>query len=230
MNTNTDSQHIKTFQLLKLVIIVSFILLVATIVVISDEVSPIEKSNTAAEASTINNVVVEKSSCEIAKTTSTAIKTSKNIETAVPIEDSETTTRIIQTTTEYEPVLTTTATKAREEIQTSNVAEDELEILAKLLYCEAGSMGWEGQVYVCSAILNLSDRSGRSIWNMAHDINTFAVAPWVDTRTATSTQYEVINYVLNGGRIKEICYFREDYYHSFGTPVCQIENICFSKP
>ena len=230
MNTNTDSQHIKTFQLLKLVIIVSFILLVATIVVISDEVTPIEKSNAAVEATTINNVVVEKSSCEIAKTTTTAIKTSKNIETAVPIEDSETTTRIIQTTTEYEPVLKTTATKAREEIQTSNVAEDELEILAKLLYCEAGSMGWEGQVYVCSAILNLSDRSGRSIWNMAHDINTFAVAPWVDTRTATSTQYEVINYVLNGGRIKEICYFREDYYHSFGTPVCKIENICFSKP
>lgn len=108
-------------------------------------------------------------------------------------------------------------------------ADSEQDILAKLLYCEAGSMGWQGQVYVCSAILNLRDYSGRSIWNMAHDYNTFAVAGYVDSAVSTSTQYEVISYVLNGGRIPDIKYFRTDYYHSFGTPVCNVENVYFSK-
>lgn len=107
--------------------------------------------------------------------------------------------------------------------------DPEEEILAKLLYCEAGSMGWQGQVYVCSAILNLRDYSGRSIWNMAHDVNTFAVAGYVDYAMPLSTQYEVISYVLNGGRVPEIKYFRTDYYHSFGTPVCNVENVYFSK-
>ena len=107
--------------------------------------------------------------------------------------------------------------------------DSEQDILAKLLYCEAGSMGWQGQVYVCSAILNLRDYSGRSIWNMAHDYNTFAVAGYVDSASPTSTQYEVISYVLNGGRIPDIKYFRTNYYHSFGTPVCNVENVYFSK-
>lgn len=108
-------------------------------------------------------------------------------------------------------------------------SDPEEAILAKLLYCEAGSMSWKGQVYVCSAILNLRDYSGRSIWNMAHDYNTFSVAGYVDSATPTSTQYEVIEYVLNGGRIPDIKYFRTNYYHSFGTPVCNIENVYFSK-
>ena len=107
---------------------------------------------------------------------------------------------------------------------------EETEILAKLLYREAGSMGYEGQRYVCSAILNLSDYTGRSIWDLAHDINTMSVAPIVDSAVPNETQYQVIEDVLNGARVEEICYFRTSYYHSFGTPVCNIENVYFSKP
>lgn len=110
------------------------------------------------------------------------------------------------------------------------VVFEETEILAKLLYREAGSMGYEGQHYVCSAILNLSDYTGRSVWDLAHDINIMAVAPIVDSAIPNETQYQVIEDVLNGARIEEICYFRTSYYHSFGTPVCNIENVYFSKP
>ena len=111
------------------------------------------------------------------------------------------------------------------------LGEEEYYILAKLLYAEAGGMGWEGQVYTCSAILNLKDYSGRTIWNMAHDVNTMAVALYVDYECPMDTQYDVIEYVVcGGGKIEEICYFRTYYYHSFGTPVCSIENVYFSKP
>ena len=102
--------------------------------------------------------------------------------------------------------------------------------LAKLLYCEAGGMGWQGQVYVCSAILNLCDYSNYTIWYSGHIERIFEVAPYVDYAQPLQTQYDVIDYVINqGGRISEIKYFRTDYYHNFGTPVCRIENVYFSK-
>lgn len=123
-----------------------------------------------------------------------------------------------------------TELKVVEEQEAEPVVFEETEILAKLLYREAGSMGYEGQRYVCSAILNLSDYTGRSIWELAHDINTMSVAPIVDSAVPNETQYQVIEDVLNGARVEEICYFRTSYYHSFGTPVCNIENVYFSKP
>lgn len=123
-----------------------------------------------------------------------------------------------------------TELKVVEEEEAEPVVFEETEILAKLLYREAGSMGYEGQRYVCSAILNLSDYTGRSIWELAHDINTMSVAPIVDSAVPNETQYQVIEDVLNGARVEEICYFRTSYYHSFGTPVCNIENVYFSKP
>lgn len=104
-----------------------------------------------------------------------------------------------------------------------------IDFLAKLLYAEAGSMGWEGQIYVCSSILNLCEYSGVSVWTAGHNVNMFSVAPYVDSIYPSNTQYEIINHVLSGGRIYGIKYFRTNYYHSFGTPVCNVENVYFSN-
>ena len=122
----------------------------------------------------------------------------------------------------YAPVVSVTK-KAEEEVifndlNTSNnrdtTYDDELEILAKLLYCEAGGEGWDCQVYTCSAILNLSDYRGESISQMASNVNLFSVAPWVWGAKPTQTQYEVIDYVLSGGRISGVKWFRSDgRYH-----------------
>ena len=117
-----------------------------------------------------------------------------------------------------------------EELKTKIIHFKEEDILAKLLYCEAGNQSWEGQVYTCSAILNFCDRNNISIWDAAHNRNYFEPAPFVDDAEPTSVQYEVIYYVLNGGRIPEICWFRTDYYHDFGTPVCKVGDHYFSKP
>lgn len=117
-----------------------------------------------------------------------------------------------------------------EELKTKIIHFKEEDILAKLLYCEAGNQSWEGQVYTCSAILNFCDRNNVSIWDAAHNQNYFEPAPFVDDAEPTSVQYEVIYYVLNGGRIPDICWFRTDYYHDFGTPVCKVGDHYFSKP
>ena len=117
-----------------------------------------------------------------------------------------------------------------EELQTKIVYFEEEEILAKLLWCEARNQSWEGQVYTCSAILNYCERNNTSIWDAAHNINSFEPAPYVDDAKPTAMQYEVIYYVLNGGRIPDICWFRTGHYHDFGTPVAKVGDHYFSKP
>ena len=117
-----------------------------------------------------------------------------------------------------------------EELQTKIVYFEEEEILAKLLWCEARNQSWEGQVYTCSAILNYCERNNTSIWDAAHNINSFEPAPYVDDAEPTAMQYEVIYYVLNGGRIPDICWFRTGHYHNFGTPVAKVGDHYFSKP
>ena len=79
-----------------------------------------------------------------------------------------------------------------EELQTKIVYFEEEEILAKLLWCEARNQSWEGQVYTCSAILNYCERNNTSIWDAAHNINSFEPAPYVDDAEPTAMQYEVI--------------------------------------
>ena len=107
--------------------------------------------------------------------------------------------------------------------------EFDIKFLAKLLSLEARGMTWEGKVYTCSAILNLCDLKGRSLWSMGHDSNVFTGAEYVDNMKPTDDIYEVIDYVLGGARVEEICYFRTKKYHSFGTPVCEVDGHYFSK-
>ena len=105
----------------------------------------------------------------------------------------------------------------------------DVDFLAKLMWAEGGTMSWEGQVLLCSAILNLCDMKGISVWTAGHTYNIFSVAYYVDSVTPSNTQYEVIDYVFNGGRNDSVCYFRTGRYHSFGTPYCCIDGVYFSS-
>lgn len=105
--------------------------------------------------------------------------------------------------------------------------EEEKQLLAQCLYCEAGSTSWEAQVATFSAILNhIDDYDG--LW-VLDSVNHFAVAPYYRYCSPLQVQYDVVDYVLSGHRIADIKYFRTSYYHSFGSPMFSIENIYFSK-
>lgn len=115
--------------------------------------------------------------------------------------------------------------------KTTSVCGEEIDrdFLAKLLYREGGAMNWWGQVYTCSAILNLCEVLNRPLSDCGRDVNCFAAAPYIDSATPTQMCYDVVDYVLNGGRIMDIAYFRTGYYHNFGTPVCYVDGHYFSK-
>lgn len=111
---------------------------------------------------------------------------------------------------------------------TAGGAEIDIDFLAKLLYCEAGDMTKLGKIYTCSAILNFCDEYNLSVWRAGHSKSCFKVAPYVDDAKPTDEEYEIIDHVLNGGRIEEICHFRTKRYHKFGTPICEIDGHYFS--
>ena len=106
--------------------------------------------------------------------------------------------------------------------------EIDREFLAKLLFLEAGIEDWWGQVYTCSAILNHCEASRMTLWQCGHDGRHFDVAPYVDGAKPSKMSYEVVDYVLGGGRIEGISYFRTKKYHSFGTPICKVGSHYFS--
>lgn len=176
-----------------------------------------------APATSVSQTETETQSSTVIPSTTTTTTTTKRITTTVP--STKNTTKKTTTTTK-----TTTKPKPKTYGTKTILSETDYEILAKLLYCEAGAESWDCQVYTCSAIINYCEYEGVSIWEGAHNKRMFSPAPFVDRKTATSTQYEVIDYVLNGGRIKDIVYFRENHYHSFGTPVIQVGCHYFSKP
>lgn len=105
----------------------------------------------------------------------------------------------------------------------------DIDFLAKLVFAEGGTMSWKGQVILCSAILNLCDYEEISVWDAGHNPNMFSVAYHVDNVIPSDTQYEVIDYVFNGGRVSDVCYFRTGHYHNFGTPYCYIDDVYFSS-
>ena len=105
--------------------------------------------------------------------------------------------------------------------------DEEKQLLAQCLFCEAGSTSWECQVITLSAILNHCDDYG-GLW-VLDSVNHFAVAPYYRYYTPQEEQYEVIEYVLSGHRIADVKYFRTQYYHGFGAEMLNIDGVYFSK-
>lgn len=160
-----------------------------------------------------NKVKVQK----VVETTTTVPKKKKKKKKIAP-------STVISTTSPIE----TTTTVENTKITVNNNSNIDTDLLAKLLYCEGGSMSEQGQIYVCSAILNFLDAEGVDLYTAAHNPNMFAVAGYVDSATPSDYQYNIINRVLNGERVAGVKYFQVGNYHSFGTPVCSIDNVYFS--
>lgn len=106
--------------------------------------------------------------------------------------------------------------------------EVDRDFLAKMVYAESGGEDWWCQVYTCSAILNHCEVSNMTLWKCGHDRDHFAVASYVDGVVPSEMNYDVVDYVLSGGRIEDICYFRTKRYHGFGEPMCKVGAHYFS--
>ena len=195
-----------------------------------EETFPIETTITTTEVT------------EIVETTIAPTETTEPVETTIaaiqeadPLKTTESTEEFVDPNewfvTDFDIIWYSDYRVYSTQTSTTTICGEEIDkdFLAKMVFAEAGGENWMGKLYTCSAILNHCEKSNMTLWDCGHNASHFAVAPYVDRLTPTQECYEVVNYVLNGGRIAEICYFRTGYYHSFGTPICKVDNHYFSK-
>jgi hypothetical protein len=108
-----------------------------------------------------------------------------------------------------------------------NYSDYELDLLARTIYQEAGICGEYCQWLVGSTVLNLADERG-GIENVVFDYDTFNVAYILYDCTPSNLSYSVASRLLSGDRDYSVKAFRTNYYHSFGTPYTNVDNVYFS--
>lgn len=101
------------------------------------------------------------------------------------------------------------------------------DLLARAIYQESGSCSEYCQWLVGSAILNLADERG-GVENVVFDYNTINVAYVLYDAIPSDLSYRVAKQLLCGNRDYNVKYFRTEYYHGFGTPYTNVDNVYFS--
>lgn len=104
----------------------------------------------------------------------------------------------------------------------------EVDLLARVIYCEAGNCSEYCQWLVGSTAMNLADSNG-GLKAVAFDYNTFNVAGILYTRDPSELSYSVAQRILSGNRDYNVTAFRMSYYHSFGAPYAVVDNVYFSS-
>ena len=116
-----------------------------------------------------------------------------------------------------------------------SVTAEERELFARLVYCEANTEGIECQRAVVSVVFNQLDSGkwGNTVTEVIYYRNNFtpAVFGLLDTAEPTSTNYEVVDYVIQNGSTLPtyVRYFRSGYHHQWEgyEGYCVIDNVYF---
>lgn len=170
-----------------------------------DEVTPDEVVTTT---ETISSSVVETTSEVIETTTESLIIVDRSPQTGYLDEPTE-------------PVYEFVPSPERDDY------EYELDLLARCIYQESGTCGEYCQWLVGSTVLNLMDYRGCGI-EIVYDYNTFNVAYNLYDETPSDLSYAMAERILSGDRDYNVMAFRTDYYHPFGNPYTNVDNVYFS--
>lgn len=103
--------------------------------------------------------------------------------------------------------------------------DDDVSLLARVLWAEAGGCSRECQKLVASTVLNLADyMSGGDLSGIVYDTSVV----YISDDEPSPQCYEVAREVLAGDRDYNVMAFRSWYYHDFGTPYTNIDDVYFS--
>lgn len=112
------------------------------------------------------------------------------------------------------------------------ITDGERDLLAAIVYAEANGQDVEGMRYVVDVILNRvdSDKFPGDITGVIFQKGQF----WTKGLPAKFSDipaecYEAVDLAIEETLNTEILYFRNNHYHSFGTPVFEYANHYFSK-
>ena len=114
-----------------------------------------------------------------------------------------------------------------------SITKEERDLLARLLYLEAGATSLDCQKKVASAIFNywLSFKGTKTIKEVIYLKNVYSVASQIKYTIPKQEQYNVIDYILENGSVlpSYVRYFRNNYHHNWNGYVgyCNVDNVYF---
>lgn len=173
----------------------------------------------------VEETTIEKTTVSTTETTMSKVET-KPTETIVIAEDKEE----IESYSEIGKYIEaeTEPTEDSENIVTDNNSDTNIDLLARIIYFESGSCSEYCQWLVGSTAMNLANEYG-SLETVAFNYDIFNVANILYTDTPSSLSYSVATRIINGDRDVNVRAFRTDYYHSFGSPYTNVDNVYFSS-
>ena len=177
----------------------------------------------------VEEITIEKTTISTAETTISKVET-KPTETIVVAESKEEIESYseIEKYIEAETELTEESAEEAENIVTDNNSNTNIDLLARIIYFESGSCSEYCQWLVGSTAMNLANEYG-SLETVAFNYDIFNVANILYTDTPSSLSYSVATRIINGDRDINVRAFRTDYYHSFGSPYTNVDNVYFSS-
>lgn len=107
----------------------------------------------------------------------------------------------------------------------------EIYYIAQCVQSEAGNQCELGKRLVCDVILNRFDLEGyESYADVINEPNQFEVVSNNSINcTPTDETYQIVLGELENRTNYEVLYFRTSHYHTFGTPLFQVQDHYFSK-
>lgn len=101
---------------------------------------------------------------------------------------------------------------------TEYYTEEEIDLLCRCVYAEAGNQGEIGQRLVAAVVLNRVEKEGfpDTITGVITSPNQFVWSSWSTLEVQNSVLKE-----LQERTNSEVLYFRTGHYHNFGTPIMQ---------
>jgi hypothetical protein len=177
----------------------------------------------------VEETTIEKTTISTAETTISKVET-KPTETIVVAERKEEIESCseIEKYIEAETESTEESAEESKNIVTDNNSDTNIDLLARIIYFEAGSCSEYCQWLVGSTAMNLANEYG-SLETVAFNYDIFNVANILYTDTPSSLSYSVAIRIINGDRDVNVRAFRTDYYHSFGSPYTNVDNVYFSS-
>ncbi len=115
--------------------------------------------------------------------------------------------------------------------QRCNLSEYEIQLLAKLVYCEVGNCSYRLKKAVASVTINQARRYGLSIRGAIYRDGAFSTNYKVARTRASKSCIQAVRDVARNGTTlpRSVIAFRNGHYHSFGRRYCRIENVYFSS-
>lgn len=118
------------------------------------------------------------------------------------------------------------------------LTQSELELLYTTVYCESGDQELEAQIMVAQTIINriISDKYPDTLRGVVYQRNSegvpqFAVINWTNFENigwSDETKTAVHYALAHKGYPETMLYFRDSYYHDFGQPYKNVDDMYFS--